>query len=151
MRYKGLSNYVVSDYFVKGEVRGASKHIFINENTIYSYGYHFKLAIRVPEKLIPIFGVKYIVNSNSYSVSTAKHKCSVMGAINQATKQSWIELPGCDYSAETLDQLIKDLHNDLKKMRKSPSYNDRREHITSQISLYTNIYYNLYVEKILLG
>jgi hypothetical protein len=150
MRYQGLTNSKVAEYFAKGETRGSSKRMFINEDTIYSYGYHFKIAIRVPEKLIPIFGVKFIVNSNGYSNSTAKHKSNVTGAIFR-TDNTYISLPGCDYSADTLDQLIKDLHNDLKKMRKSKSYQVRKLICEQHINLYTNLYYNLYVEKILLG
>lgn len=46
-------------------------HIFFEHDTLYSYGYHFRLAVRVKR------GIKsdFVINSDKYSVTTSGHQC----------------------------------------------------------------------------
>ena len=49
-----------------------SRNVFIENNTIYSYGHHFAMARRIVIEKGKAFTV-FLVNCNGYSVTTAKH------------------------------------------------------------------------------
>lgn len=80
-----LSINTVAQMYADGATTGSTRNMYIEGDTIYSYGPHFPIAKRIPGG--------YVVNSNSYSISTAKHKSNVCGHI--ANHILW-ELPGCD-------------------------------------------------------
>ncbi len=73
MRY---SNNGLAYEFSCGATKGENYNetMFIADNTIYSYGFHFPIAKRmVTEK-----GIFYLFNNDSYSVTTARHKSNVL-------------------------------------------------------------------------
>jgi hypothetical protein len=48
-----------------------TKHLFIEDNIIYSYGYHHPLCIKIHNETRT--GFIYFLNTNGYSVTTSKH------------------------------------------------------------------------------
>ena len=79
-----ISNSAVAEMFANGATKGDAAHMYIQGDTIYSYGSHFPIARRIPGG--------YIFNSNGYSSTTARHKSDVMHYIY---KDVLWELPGC--------------------------------------------------------
>lgn len=69
-----MTNEQVANMFTGLFHSGRSNSMFIDGDTIYSYGYHFPIATRVNSKL-------YLFNCNHYSNTTAKHKNEVLSAI----------------------------------------------------------------------
>ena len=69
-----MNNSQVAEAFANGATSGKSGNMFIDGDTIYSYGYHFPIATRVKEGL-------YLINKNGYSQTTARHINQVRSAI----------------------------------------------------------------------
>ena len=80
-----MSNSAVAERFADGRTDGSSRNMYIDGDTVYSYGAHFPIAKRIPGG--------YIFNSDDYSASTSKHKRTVWGHIH---KDILWELPGCN-------------------------------------------------------
>lgn len=69
----GYSNSEVAHRFATGiGERCTGSHMFFEGNVIYSYGYHFPMAIK--------WNGYVLYNDDSYSVSTSKHQGYVLGA-----------------------------------------------------------------------
>lgn len=66
----------ISTAFANGATTGkiAGNRMFIEGNTLYSYGYHFKLAVRLSTSL-------FWVNDSKYSVTTSRQQSAVKQAI----------------------------------------------------------------------
>lgn len=70
------SHYDVAHRFATGiGKRCNGGNVFFDGDTIYSYGYHFPMAIKYNGKLL--------FNDQKYSVSTSKHQGIVLGACRQ--------------------------------------------------------------------
>lgn len=82
-----VSNRELSENFANGKTNGKGSNMFIDGKTIYSYGYHFPIAVKEKDF--------YLFNSERYSPTTAKHKAYVLSAINRNAFYV-IELRGCD-------------------------------------------------------
>ena len=78
----------VYDAYVSGEYPEGKNYssprdtVYFYGDTIYSYGYHFPMATRMREK---DGGVWYLVNGDSYSVTTAKHQSDLRYALRGCT------------------------------------------------------------------
>jgi len=79
-------NKEVAEMFARGATEGSSGHMFIDENTIYSYGRHFPIAKR--------YGNVFIFTTSSHSTTTSNHKGRVKEAIGIFRKILY--LPDCD-------------------------------------------------------
>lgn len=79
-----ISNDALAKRFADGAFEGSSNNMYIDGDSIYSYGPHFPIAKRTPGG--------YIFNSDDYSPTTARHKSNVWGHIH---KDILWELPGC--------------------------------------------------------
>jgi hypothetical protein len=106
-----MKNSQIAERFAEGATRGKGSNMFIDGNTIYSYGYHFPIAIRVEGG--------YLWNRNSYSNSTAKHKNHVAHAIGYKTlislnTECMRELSGYNPSPK-IAQVCKDRYIDQLK------------------------------------
>ena len=75
------TNLGVASAFERGE-SVESEHMFTDGWVIYSYGYHFPIAIWV------VRGAKMLWNKDSYSVTTRKHKSLLHGIYGER-----VELP----------------------------------------------------------
>ena len=99
--------------FAEGQTKGKGSRMFIDGDTIYSYGHHFPIARRIThnDKLMFLF------NSNGYSSSTATHKSYVKSALNEV-----VEVRNCDKD-KVLEQykknflLIADYNLNSKRAR----------------------------------
>ena len=71
-----MTNANIIRSFVLGATFGKNKNrsLFIDGDTLYSYGYHFPLARRNGDGT-------FWVNPDKYSVTTSKHQGMVRGAI----------------------------------------------------------------------
>ena len=73
------ANADVAEAFIHGEIK-KSKNMFSEKDkfgrcVVYSYGYHFPIAVRINASLV-------VVNKDSYSNTTAHHKSLVLSSIN---------------------------------------------------------------------
>jgi hypothetical protein len=82
-----MSNRDVAIAFSKGAKKGKSNRMFIDGDTIYSYGYHFPLAQRFRKK-----DVEYLYNPIEYSMTTTHHQSAVLTALNGKT----LYIENCD-------------------------------------------------------
>ena len=69
-----MSNKKLAEKFANGAVRGKGSHLFVEGDTIYSYGYHFAVARRTGEKTATLTTRKY---SQSTTIHTG-HVCSAL-------------------------------------------------------------------------
>ena len=100
-----ISNSAVAKEFANEATKGNSKSMYIEGDTVYSYGPHFPIAKRIPGG--------YVFNSDNYSASTNRHKSDVWSYIH---KDVLWELPGCD-----MDQAVEVHANRmLASMKKIP-------------------------------
>ena len=62
-----MDNKTLARKFSEGATSGEGSHMYIDGNTIYSYGYHFPIARRMPDG-------KFLFNNEGYSNTTSRHK-----------------------------------------------------------------------------
>lgn len=68
-----MTNREVAQAFANGKQKGKSLHMFIDGDTIYSYGYHFPIARRA--------GDVFWFTNKGYSQTTGRHKSAVLQAL----------------------------------------------------------------------
>jgi hypothetical protein len=68
-----LSNRKVVENWARG-IDSASKHIFSEDGFLYSYGYHFVMAVRCKDG--------FIVNKDRYSSTTSHHQSLVRRSVS---------------------------------------------------------------------
>lgn len=68
------SNQTLADEFAAGKKHGTGSHLFIEGNTIYSYGYHFPIATIKNDNTV-------LFNEDKYSPTTSKHQTYVRRAL----------------------------------------------------------------------
>jgi len=56
-----------------------TKNLFIENNILYSYGYHYPLCFKVKNP----YGFTYFINSDNYSKTTNKHKGHLIRCITR--------------------------------------------------------------------
>lgn len=104
-----MNNSQVAQAFAKGAIKGTGSNMFIDGQTIYSYGYHFPIARHIGAKVV-------LFNANGYSNSTAKHKNHVSSALAYFTV---IQCPDCaiEKAEDYLREQIKDATAKSKRAR----------------------------------
>lgn len=70
-----VSHEQVAQAFAEGETKLKGSRMFIDGNAVYSYGYHFPIALRLN-------GGIYLFNKDGYSQSTSRHKNKVIRFIS---------------------------------------------------------------------
>ena len=70
-----MTNTQIAVSFAKGATAGKSGNMFIDGQTIYSYGYHFPIATRLSNGW-------YLINKDRYSNTTARHIIHVYRALS---------------------------------------------------------------------
>lgn len=68
-----MSNTQIAKAFAKGATKGKGSNLFIDGDTVYSYGYHFKVAVRNEDG-------SFWFNPEKYSQSTTRHQSLVRQA-----------------------------------------------------------------------
>lgn len=70
------SNAKVAEEFAEGKKKGSSNRMFIEGDTIYSYGHHFPIAKKVGAKQAEF-------NDDKYSQTTSTHQRLVKSALER--------------------------------------------------------------------
>jgi len=120
--FNSIAN-VIDVWYNEGQKEGKSGNVFFEDKIIYSYGKHYPLAC--------IYNDFYLVNSERYSNTTAKHKTWILRTLNY---DNCLEVP-CPDNAKSENNLIY-LHNKIKECRKK---------IKKSI-VYKGTYYNYLIE-----
>lgn len=92
-----MKNKNVSKAFAQGE-QAKTKNLFIEGDVIYSYGYHFPLCLRLNNG--------FVINSDGYSQTTARHKGEIVRAISEF--MNFAELEKAYKNNEVNGILLKD-------------------------------------------
>ena len=87
MRYNNKS---LADAFARGVTDGKANNLFIERGVLYSYGYHFPIAVTKNGKTY--------VNGDRYSPSTARHQSYLRTALNR-NGVDWYETSLADVRA----------------------------------------------------
>lgn len=106
-----MNHFALATKFLNGACLGKASNMFIEDDTIYSYGRHFPIAKRLSNN-------EYLVNSNSYSTSTAKHRSRVSFALRN--KITW-DCPNCDI--DNLPNYIKEKSTEQFNKIQTATYN----------------------------
>lgn len=109
-----VSNDILSQNFAVGATDGQASNMFIREDTIYSYGLHFKIAVRLTQMEKFATNVEHVFNSKTYSNSTSQQQSKV-----RSNLRSYIELPNCDYSEKTLRAYVEELKAEVKEIQEA--------------------------------
>ena len=112
MAFNKVSNERLSELYAKGETSGQASNMFIREDTVYSYGEHFKIAVRLTQMEKFSTNVEHVFNSKTYSNSTSQQQSKV-----RSNLRSYIELPDCDYSEKTLRAYVDELKAEVKEIQ----------------------------------
>jgi len=104
---KMIKNYDVAKDFANGESDIEGNNMFSEGNTIYSYGHHFPIAVKVR---VLGGGKVALFNPNSYSNSTAKHKGYVESALSN-NGYKLIRVIGCN-----LERVEEQIETNKKEM-----------------------------------
>ena len=131
---KMVSHSDLATQFAQGKIKGKGNSMFIDEDTIYSYGYHFPVAVRYNK-----YGIDYLFNSLGYSPSTGCHKSYVFRAITGVV----LEIRDCDVSKARVQiksnkDEITEYEDKLTRARADNSitcYKNRIEHLKEQNKL----------------
>ena len=112
MAFNKVSNEKLAANFALGEASGQGSNMFIRGETIYSYGLHFKIAVRLTQMEKFSTNVEHVFNSKTYSNSTSQQQSKV-----RSNLRSYIELPDCDYSEKTLRAYVDELKAEVKEIQ----------------------------------
>lgn len=80
-----MSNRQLAIKFTNGATRGKGSHLFIDGDTVYSYGYHFAIARRTGEKTANLTTRKY---SQSTTIHTGHVRMALVRAGYEITEKS---------------------------------------------------------------
>lgn len=119
-----MNNTQVAEAFNNGAESGKGSNMFIEGNTIYSYGYHFPIATRIMIKDVQY----YLFNKDGYSNTTAKHKGHVRRYLNENQIIEIDDLKGFSLKDNIINQIdlnnkeIENLNLKLKNARVRKNY-----------------------------
>ena len=108
------TNFDVVNEFINGnDEKVKAGHLFFEGKILYSYGGHFPLCIKLSNG--------YIVNSNGYSNTTAKHKGILIRAITNEGNFTEFNKVKKDYP-----NIILMTTNQLKKLIDDDKWNNKK-------------------------
>jgi len=118
-----VSNYDIAKMFAAGRTKGRTKNVFIEGDTIYSYGHHFPIAKREPR----LNG--FLFNPLGYSSSTAKHKSNVRSALSG---MDIVEVKNADlrYAREQIEANKRDIMQKQQKAARARSQQRRMAYLS---------------------
>lgn len=100
-----LSNADVARRFAERKTTGKSRNMFIEGDSVYSYGRHFPIAKRIGPG-------EYLFNTESYSMSTSKHQAYVSRALREDTVW-WAPNADVDRVASYYAEKANDRHEQI--------------------------------------
>jgi hypothetical protein len=100
-----MKNRNVAEQFVRGNEKLKTQHLFIEGNVLYSYGYHFPMAIRL------VLGneFKFILNNDKYSRTTSRHKTELLRELSKEDILSECNTGEMQKIAESKVKSVKEL------------------------------------------
>ena len=111
---------------LQDKAKTSSRNVFFNNNSIYSYGYHYKLGLHLDKNTM-------LINNIGYSVTTSKH----IGDLAQAARHKTIF-----YSQNVLiAEMLPRLEEYAKKV-----INARKEETKADYISFINYIYNSFVD-----
>jgi len=115
-RKKGDHDSVIWNFFNSKDRKHykAGARVFFDGDTLYSYGYHFRLAVRTKAG-------KYIINADQYSVTTSGHTSMCIHNSPAGTPQipfSALDAAGVDVFGIEVVEKTEDIWEEVK--RKNP-------------------------------
>jgi len=111
-----VSNIVLAEQFAKGVHDGQGSNMFIEDDTIYSYGKHYKIAVRLNTDQKFATNVSHVFNADSNSNTTAKHKAYVSRYL-----QSYIAIPECNIEENFLRGYVNQLKIEVDEVKAKQS------------------------------
>lgn len=141
-----LSNVKVAQAFAEGKTIGYARNMFIDSDTIYSYGYHFPIARMTKQK--DEDGKTIVLFTNrGYSNTTAKHKSHVYSALFRAgyrviecdIKDGRVTENTIKYLQEQIDELHKKVLRARKEWNKKMHF-DKATKLTQDVATLRSIY-----------
>jgi len=107
-----LSNPILAEKFAKGATEGKGNNMFIENDTIYSYGHHYKIAVRLNPDQKFATNVNFVYNPDRYSATTIKHQSHVRYNLD-----SYIAIPDCNIEEEFLRNYINELKLEVDSVK----------------------------------
>lgn len=126
-----MTNTQIAEAFAQGKTTGTANSIFINGDTIFSYGYHFPIA-RLTDRTDETGKTIALFTCRSYSNTTAKHKNHVYSALSNAGYRIIVtDISEGKVSSNTIEGLKKELEEiKLKQTRARVEWS--KENLLSQ-------------------
>jgi len=94
------------------EGRNPQNSFFFHGRTIYSYGYHFPISVRMDDNV-------YLLTTRGYSNTTSKHIGKVWGSIPTGAKVIRCYDPATQYKHSNIDSWQDDINKQLDKMSRA--------------------------------
>lgn len=107
-----MTNRQVAQKFAQGAIKGHSMNMFIENNTIYSYGYHFPMARRTG-KMLRNGKEVVLVTTRTYSVSTSKHQAYTASELAYSGNYEIVHVH--DVEHPEVDEMTERLNNAISK------------------------------------
>jgi len=111
-----MSNQILARQYSEGVTTGSGSNMFIENDTIYSYGRHYKIAVKLNPTQEFATSVKHVFNADSNSNTTAKHKAHVRSYL-----QSYIEIPECNIEEQFLRGYVNKLKIEVDEVKAKQS------------------------------
>lgn len=134
-----MTNTGLAERFANTEKEGKANSMFIDGDTIFSYGYHFPIA-RKTDKTDENGRKIVLFTDRGYSMTTAKHKSQVYSALLQAGHRVItcdVSMARASNAIESLNKEIEDLHGKEKRARKEwtrESYYNQAEKLSEDVA-----------------
>lgn len=111
---------------VQDEAKTSTRNVFFNNNSIYSYGYHYKLGLHLDDNTM-------LINNKGYSITTSKH----ISELSQASRHKTIF-----YSQNVLiAEMLPRLEEYAKRV-----VNARKEETKADYISFINYIFNSFVD-----
>jgi len=109
-------NEILAEKFAKGETEGTGSNMFIKQDAIYSYGDHYKIAVRLNPTQKFATNVSFVYNPERYSSTTNKHQAYV-----RRNLQSYIAIPDCNIEEQFLRSYLNELKLEVEEVQAKQS------------------------------
>lgn len=111
-----MNNSTLAEKYAQGSTEGQGSNMFIEGDVIYSYGHHYKIAMRLNPDQKCATGINHVYNPDRYSSTTNKHQAHV-----RSNLQSYIAIPDCNIEEEFLRNYLEELKKEVEGVKAKQS------------------------------
>jgi len=111
-----FTNTNLAEKYAQGATEGNGSNMFIENDTIYSYGHHYKIAVRLSPDQKFATGVNHVYNPDRFSSTTNKHQANV-----RYNLQSYIAIPDCNIEETFLRSYLNELKLEVEEVKAKQS------------------------------